>query len=159
MAAAAVGLGASTLSVYQDRSIYTTHLQSDFIGLTKNITAKCEGESVALRVMETCPPSQRLCAALYSKIEAAKTTLRQNRLNSEILQTLISLPKPNSFDAQKAIAAAQAVAKEQTRLLTQKEKTAHRLKQLKAELSRQARASQPVGLKRVQPCSRRVKLK
>lgn len=146
--AAVVSASASTLSVYQDRSIYSYLPASEFIGLTKNIAAKCEGASVPLRVMQTCPPSQRLCSDLYTKIETVKTKVQQNRLNSEILEKLITLPKPDSLDAQKAIAAAKAVAKEQTKLIAEKEKAIQRLKQLKADLSRQARASHPVGLKK-----------
>ncbi len=146
--AAVVSASSSTLSVYQDRSIYSYLPASEFIGLTKNITAKCEGASVPLRVMQTCPPSQRLCSDLYTKIETVKTKVQQNRLNSEILEKLISLPKPDSLDAKKAIAAAKAVAKEQTKLIVEKEKATQRLKQLKADLSRQARASHPLGLKK-----------
>jgi len=149
-AAAVVSASASvsTLSVYQDRSIYSYLPASTFIGLTKNITAKCKGESVPLRVMQICPPSARLCNELYTKIESTQTKIRENRLNSEILEKLITLPKPDSLDAQKAIAAAQAVAKEQTKLVIEKEKATRRLKELKSDLSRQARATRPVGLKK-----------
>ena len=149
-AAAVVSVSASTLSVYQDRSIYSYLPATEFIGLTKNITAKCEGASVPLQVLQTCPSSQRLCSELYGKIETAEAQLHENSLETKLLDKLVILPKPDSFDAPKAIAAAKAVAKEQTRLFKEKEKLTQQIKQLKAELSRQTRASIPVGLK--YPC-------
>ena len=149
-AATVVLVSASTLSVYQDRSIYSYLPTSDFIGLSKNIAAKCEGESVPLKIMSECPPSERLCSELYTKIEAVEAQLHENSLETKLLDKLVILPKPDSFDAPKAIAAAKAVAKEQTRLFKEKEKLTQQIKQLKAELSRQTRASIPVGLK--YPC-------
>ena len=148
--AAVVSASASTLSVYQDRSIYNYLPTSDFIGLTKNIAAKCEGESVPLKIMQECPQSERLCSELYGKIEAIQKKLHENKLDSEILGNLVTLPKPDSFDAKKAIGAAKAVAKEQTRLFVEKEKLTQQIKAFKADLSRQTRASVPVGLKH--PC-------
>ncbi len=150
LTAAVVSASASTLAVYQDRSIYNYLPTSDFIGLTKNIAAKCEGESVPLKIMQECPQSERLCSELYGKIEAIQKKLHENKLDSEILGNLVTLPKPDSFDAKKAIGAAKAVAKEQTRLFVEKEKLTQQIKALEADLSRQTRASVLVGLKH--PC-------
>jgi len=156
VAAAVVSVSASTLSVYQDRSIYSYLPTSNFIGFGKNITAKCEGESVPLKIMSECPSSERLCSELYTKIEAVETKLHENRLDSEILDKLVTLPQPNSFDAKRAIVSAQAVAKEQTRLFVEKEKLTQLIKSLKADLSKQTRASVPVGLKN--PCKGTLRL-
>jgi hypothetical protein len=147
---------ASTLSIYQDKSLYRYHPQHVFIGLTRDIGAKCEGESIPLAVMTACPESARLCSTLFLKAEALQTKLRENSLNSKVLDTLVSLPKPNAIDAKTTITAARAIAKEQARLLEQKRTFTRESKRLKTRFAKETRAAIPLGF--AKPCKGSVEL-
>ena len=106
---------ASSLSVYQDSAIYRYVPQNTFIGFTNNIKAKCKGEEVVLRTMPTCPEDVRLCKAM-GMIKATERKLKATQANISALNTFISLPQPNTFDAKKWIEAARQIGAEQAGL-------------------------------------------
>ena len=147
---------ASTLSVYQDKSLYRYHPNNAFIGLTSGISAKCEGEAVPLSLMTACPEDERLCRDLFLKAEALQTQLRENSFNTKLLDTLVTLPKPGTMDAKATITAARAIAKEQARLAEEKSRLARKNKRLKARFAKETRASLPLGF--AKPCSKNAEL-
>lgn len=141
---------ASTLSVYQDKALYQYHPQNTFIGLTRDIGAKCEGEAIPLSVMMSCPDSMRLCMDLFLKAESLQTSVRENALNTKLLDTFVKLPKPNSINAKETIGAAREIAKEQTRLQEQKRILTRKSQQIKARFAKETRARMPLGF--AKPC-------
>jgi len=146
---------ASSLSVYQNKSIYTFSPQDGFIGLTKGVTGKCKGESVPIELLDTCPDSQRICK-LYSEMKMLNSKTHANTINMRVLESLVSLPKPNTVDAKEMIDAARAIAKEETRLTLEKEQLAHKTKKLKKIFAKQARSTLPVGI--AEPCTKELEL-
>ena len=109
---------ASSLSVYQDSATYIFQPQETFIGFTKGIKAKCDGNTVGLKTTTACPHNNRLCqerTALQETIEKLKAT----RVNIKVLNTLVSLPQPTLFDADAWIETAKKLGAEQARLSTE----------------------------------------
>ena len=106
---------ASSLAIYQDSATYTFQPKESFIGFAKGIEAKCKGNVVPLKASTTCPSEDRLCQELTTlKVTAQK--LKATQANIKVLNTLISLPQPTSFDASAWIEAAKTVGAEQAKL-------------------------------------------
>ncbi len=105
----------SSLSVYQNQTSYTYQPNSSYIGLTQNVKAKCDGNSMGLHVITTCPRDKRLCKELDA-LQKIEQTLNSIKANTKVLEQLISLPQPTSFDADEWIKSARTVGKEQARL-------------------------------------------
>lgn len=110
---------ASTLEVYQDKTFYTYTPKSNFIGFAQGISALCDGSPMALVGVLNCPHEERLCKVL-TRLKESEQTLQNSVENAKVLDTLISLPKPTSFDADLMISSAKLLGEEQSRLLTQK---------------------------------------
>ena len=128
---------ASSLAVYQDTTFYTYTPTSSFIGFTKNISAKCEGSSLAVAPMMLCPNDVRLCK-LYNKLDDIKEDLRINQSNTTVLNKFISLPQPTVIDAESWISAAKMLAEEEARLGDEKEILSKSLKHDTQRFRRQA---------------------
>jgi len=105
----------SSLAVYQNQTTYTYQPSSSYIGLTQNLKAKCDGNSMGLHVVAACPRDKRLCKALKS-LQETQQELNSIKANTKVLEQLITLPQPASFDAREWIKTAQVVGKEQARL-------------------------------------------
>ena len=146
---------ASSLSVYQNKARYTFSPKEGFIGLTKGVSGKCSGESVPLQTRDVCPKSEHICT-LYMQMRSLGSKTHANTINMRILESLISLPKPTSVDAEVMISAARAIAKEETRLTLEKEKLAQETKRLKKHFAKEARATQPLWLE--EPCKKSFEL-
>jgi len=142
LAGTALGM-ASSLAVYQDKTVYTYTPHSSFIGLTKNIKAKCEGESVLLESMTSCPPAERFCS-LFEKAEHLDEKIIENSTNTKVLEQLISLPQPTNIDASSWIEAAKEISREKTRLSVEKKNLIHESRRLKQIFSKQTRAAMPL---------------
>ncbi|SFV58949.1 Aspartate ammonia-lyase [hydrothermal vent metagenome] len=110
---------ASSLAVYQDQTIYTTMPKENYIGFAQGIKAKCGGNTVPLSILSSCPENKRLCK-LLSTVKSSEQELRVVQSNIKVLNQLISLPKPTSFDADNFIETARQVGEEQAKL-SQKE--------------------------------------
>jgi hypothetical protein len=139
------GLYASSLSVYQDHTFYTTNLSSHYIGLTKGISAKCEGSTVPLESMKTCPPTQRLCGDLES-INTLRQKIRGIDANAKVLAQFTTLPQPTSIDAASFIASAKLIGEEQADLAGKKEQLTKQLKREERAFGKQAPSKEAVGL-------------
>jgi len=106
---------ASSLAVYQDSAIYTFQPKTSFIGFTKGIEAKCKGHMVPLRASSTCPSDERLCKEL-TELKSTARKLKATQANKKVLQTMTSLPRPTSFDADSWIESARKIGVEQAKL-------------------------------------------
>ncbi len=148
-------LMASQLAVYQDKTLYTYTPENSFIGLTKNVKAECERQSVAVQSGIDCPPGERLCA-LFSESRSLEGLIRTNAENSKILDKLVTLPQPNAIDATSWIEAARSVAKEKAALMTEREKLAYKNKALKQRFARETRSTLPLILEK--PCKKELTL-
>ena len=116
----------SSLSVYQDQAIYNYSAKSSFIGLTKGVKAKCDGNTMGLHVISSCPVDKRLCKDLIS-LQETEQELNSIKSNSKVLEQLISLPQPTSFDADAWIKSAKIVGEEQAELFGERKKTTEEL--------------------------------
>lgn len=117
---------ASSLAVYQDKTIYHFSAKNSFIGLTKAVKARCNGNSVELYAIASCPEDKRLCKELNS-LKKTEQKLNSIKSNSKVLEQLISLPQPTSFDAKAWIKTAKAVGEEQAKLFEESKKNAEEL--------------------------------
>lgn len=136
-------LGASTLSVYQDKTHYRYHPEDRFIGLTQGVQATCNGEDMVLRRSSACPSEKRLCR-LFEEEKVLERKIIANSANSRILSQLITLPQPQSIDAESWIGAAQKLANEETRLQLQKRELADTQQRLKEIFAKQTRSHDPL---------------
>ena len=116
----------SSLSVYQDQTIYNYSAKSSFIGLTKNVKAKCDGNTMNLHAVPSCPGDKRLCTDLIS-LQKTEQKLNSIKSNSKVLEQLISLPQPTSFDADAWIRSAKLVGEEQAKLFEKDKSTTEEL--------------------------------
>ncbi len=132
----------SSLSVYQDQSIYNYSAKSSFIGLTKGVKAKCDGNTVGLHVISSCPTDKRLCKDLIS-LKKTEQKLNSIKLNSKVLEQLISLPQPTSFDADSWVKSAKIVGEEQAKLFEEAKKSTEELKFKQRAFQKQAPSKSP----------------
>ena len=130
---------ASSLLVYKDQSIYIYKPNNTFIGLTKNVKAKCNGETLPLHEIVTCPGDKKLCKELIA-LEKTQQVLLTLQSNSKILNQLITLPKPTSFNASELLKTAKVVAKENAKLHYETEKTINELELKKLHFKKSARS-------------------
>ena len=127
----------STLAVYQDKTFYNFTPLNNFIGFSQGATAKCEGNTIALTPMLSCPENNRLCKTLTS---LKTTTLELGTIQSNIkmLDQLVLLPKPTTFDAASWISAAKLLSEEQTSLFSKKTLLSKELEHQKENFQKQA---------------------
>ena len=150
------GLGyASSLAIYRDSTTYTYQPKATFIGFAKGIEAKCEGRAIPLKTTVSCPSNDRLCQEL-TELKATSQKLKTTQANIKILNTLVSLPQPTSFDATSWIETAKMIGAEQAQLSTKevllKQELALQLKDFK----RQTRTQN--ALSAAEPCQKELEL-
>jgi len=146
---------ASSLAVYQDNTYYSFTPKSSFIGLSKNLTAKCEGTTLPLLVGTVCPPENRLCQ-LLQKLKKAELNVKTVQANSRVLQKLISLPQPTTLEADSWIKSAKRLGEEQARLEVLHSDMSEEAQTLRREFQKQAPLKQP--LHRLQTCSQEIEV-
>ena len=146
---------ASSLSVYQDNSFYSFTPKSSFIGLSKNLKVKCEGSTLPLLVGTVCPAEDRLCQ-LLEKLKKAELNVNKVQANRKVLEKLISLPQPTTFEADSWIKAAKRLGEEQARLEASQKILSEEAETLQREFQKQAPSKQP--LHRLQTCNEEIEL-
>jgi len=127
----------SSLSVYQDKTIYSYSAKSTFIGLIKNVKAKCDGNSMNFKTILTCPEDKRLCKDLIS-LKETEQKLNSIKANSKVLEQLITLPQPTSFDANSWITSAKIVGEEQAKLFEEAKNSTEELRLKERAFQKQA---------------------
>ena len=137
------GLSASSLSVYQDQSLYSYKQKSTYIGFIKGVQAKCDGENTALSVMTLCPENEKLCKELRS-IEESQKKLNTIQYNGEILDTMIKLPQPTEFDANAWIKSAKHLGEEKANLLFEEKKMKELLQIKRSAFQKKVSSQKPL---------------
>jgi len=105
----------SSLSVYQDQSLYTYATSSSFIGFTKGVKVKCKGNTMGTHSISSCLGNQRLCKEL-NVLKKTEQKLNVSKSNVKVLEQILSLPKPTSLDADELLKTARSVGEEQAKL-------------------------------------------
>lgn len=146
---------ASSLAVYQDKTIYTFTAQDNYIGFTQGVRAKCKGNTISLSTMTACPEDDRLCK-LLTKLKTSEQKLRAIQSNMKVLDQLISLPKPTSFDANNWIDTARLVGEEQASLSNKKDKLNQEVVIKQRDFQKQAPVKQ--SLQTTKKCNEEIEL-
>ncbi len=146
---------ASSLAIYQDSATYMFQPKLSFIGFTKGLEVKCEGNVIPLKESTTCPSEDRLCQELTAlKVTAQK--LKATQINIKVLNTLVSLPQPTSFDANVWIESAKMIGIEQARLSMEATILSEELTLQTKDFERQAPT--PNALSTMQSCPEKLEL-
>jgi len=146
---------ASSLSVYQDSTFYNFTPKNNFIGFTKSVEAKCEGSSIPLAVSTTCPSDDRLCR-LLEKWKKTEQELETVQANTHVLEKLISLPQPTTFDADTWIESAKRLGVEQARLSTRHKSLSEEAEIIQEEFQKQTDSK--YALQTSQVCDKELEL-
>ena len=146
---------ASSLAIYQDSATYTFQPKASFIGFAEGIEAKCKGNVIPLKSSLTCPSDDRLCQEL-TEIKGTVQKLKATQANIKVLNTLVSLPQPTSFDAASWIESAKIIGTEQARLSIEKTILTEELALLSKDFERQAPT--PNALSSTQSCPEELEL-
>lgn len=146
---------ASSLAIYQDSATYTFQPEASFIGFAKGIEAKCEGNVIPLKSSSACPSDDRLCQEL-TEIKGTVQKLKATQANIKVLNTLVSLPQPTSFDATSWIESAKMIGTEQARLSIETTILTEELALLSKDFERQAPT--PNALSSRQSCPEELEL-
>jgi len=146
---------ASSLAVYQDKTFYTASFENDFIGLGHGVKAKCDGNTIELYNASTCPSNERLCRLLMG-LKDTEQKLRSVQSNKNVLEKLISLPQPTTYEPDVWIESARSLGKEQARLQTKEKLLAEEVKLQQQAFRKQAPKRQ--ALKSRKLCSEAMEL-
>ncbi len=146
---------ASSLAIYQDSATYTFQPETSFIGFAKGIEAKCKGNVIPLKASSACPSDDRLCQEL-TEIKGTVQKLKATQANIKVLNTLVSLPQPTSFDAASWIESAKIIGTEQARLSIETTILTEELALLSKDFERQAPT--PNALSSRQSCPEELEL-
>ncbi|HEY9128883.1 MAG TPA: DUF4139 domain-containing protein [Sulfurovum sp.] len=146
---------ASSLAVYQDKTFYNFTPKDHFIGFTKNVEAKCEGRSIPLLVTTSCPSDERLCQ-LLDRWEQTEQELETVKANAQVLEKLISLPQPTTFDADTWIESAKRLGVEQARLSTLHKSLSEEAEIIEQEFQKQSGSKH--ALQTSQVCGKEIEL-
>jgi hypothetical protein len=150
------GLGhASSLAIYQDSATYTFQPKESFIGFAKGLEAKCKGNVIPLKASTACPSEDRLCQELTT-LKATAQKLKATQANIKVLNTLISLPQPTSFDASAWLEAAKRVGTEQAKLSLEESIFKQELVLRSKDFKRQAPTQNTLSV--TEPCQQEVEL-
>ena len=134
---------ASSLAVYQDQTLYTYAPKSSFIGLTQGVKAKCNGNTIEFHMVQVCPGDKRLCTELIS-LRDSEQKLNAIKANTKVLEQLITLPQPTSFDAKEWIKSARIVGEEKSKLFEDTKKTEELLNFKQRNFQKQAPSQKPL---------------
>ena len=146
---------ASSLAIYQDSATYTFQPETSFIGFAKGLEAKCKGNVILLKASSACPNDDRLCQEL-TEIKETAQKLKATQENIKVLNTLVSLPQPTSFDAGSWVESAKIIGTEQARLSIETTILTEELALLSKDFERQAPT--PNALSSRQSCPEELEL-
>ncbi len=135
------GLGyTSTLTVYQDKTLYTYTANKTYLGMTKNVSAKCDGETVETLSILRCPKDERLCKEATA-VEKAQITVNTIQQTSETLEKLLTLAQPDKIDASAWIDAAERIGEAKATLQSKDLIANDELKMKRQQFNKQAPSS------------------
>lgn len=132
---------ASALTVYQDKTLYSYTSGKTYLGMTKNISAKCDGERTETLSILHCPKHERLCN-LSTDVDKAEIEVSKIQQTGETLEKLLTLAQPDKIDASAWIEASERIG-ETKALLQSKAKIANaELKMKSKQYNKQAPSRQ-----------------
>ncbi len=146
---------ASSLAIYQDSAIYTFQPNDSFIGFAKGVEVKCKGNVIPLKTSTACPSEDRLCEELTT-LKATAQKLKATQANIKVLNTLITLPQPTSFDASVWIESAKAIGREQAKLSSEASIFKQELVLRSKDFKRQAPTQNTLSV--AEPCQEELEL-
>ncbi len=146
---------ASSLSIYQDNTFYSFSPKSNFIGFSEGLKAKCEGTTIPLSIISSCPSDDRLCQLLTS-LKNSEQKLESVQANSKVLEKLISLPHPTTFDFNVLIESSKRIGEEQARLLMKERLLSEEVLIKENRFEKQAPTKYALGT--MQTCNKEVEL-
>jgi len=150
------GLGyASSLAVYQDNTFFSFTPKNNFIGLAQGVKAKCEGRTLPLFITTSCPSDDRLCKLLTS-LKSSEQKVQAVQANIKVLEQLVSLPQPKTFDANLWIKSAKLIGGEQAKLLMKEKLLTEEVQIKQRAFQKQAPVKQV--LQTTQTCKKDVEL-
>ncbi|RRS32638.1 MAG: hypothetical protein P794_00840 [Epsilonproteobacteria bacterium (ex Lamellibrachia satsuma)] len=135
---------ASSLSVFQNQTIYSFTAENGYIGFAKGVKAKCEGNTIALKAMYNCPPDKRLCKELLDLKETGKK-LNTIQANTKALNQLLSLPRPTKLNVSAWVESARLIGAEQANLFSEAQKTSEILALKQRAFQKQAPSKNALG--------------
>ena len=145
-----VAINASHLKVYQDKAYYKYQPKGVFLGFNKEITAVCEGQTMAVVQMIDCPKQERLCK-LLGEFEQAENSLQTNIQTTKVLQRLTALPRPDTIDAKHLISTSQIIAQKESQLMQEKDKLTQQRNKIKQKFFKQAPTKEALQTQSVCP--------
>ena len=104
-------LFASTLDIYDDKSIYRYIPADRYIGFVSEIDTKCGDETISIFNSRECEKNNYLCKE-YKNISKMQTDLTELRYKIRALNTAVNRLSLNTLDAKKVIDASNILAKE-----------------------------------------------
>lgn len=128
---------ASSLAVYQDKTLYRYVPSSNFIGFSQGVTAQCEGNTLDIVALDSCPEERRLCKNIES-LKESKQALMAVDASMKVLTKFLSLPQPTIIDTSSWIASAKQIGEEQAALFMKKETLGKQYKHLELAFQKQA---------------------
>ena len=146
---------ASSLAVYQDNTFYHFTPKNNFIGFAQNVKAKCEDTTIPLSVMLSCPSDKRLCQ-LLTDWKSVEEKVKAVQANAKVLEQLISLPQPTTFDANTWIEEAKRIGEEQARLSTLEKSLSEEAQIIQSKFQKQAPSE--YALQMTQTCDTEVEV-
>ena len=146
---------ASSLAVYQDNTFYNFTPNNNVIGFSQGVKAKCEGTTMPLSFISSCPSDDRLCQLLTS-LKDAEQKVQVVKANSKVLAQLISLPQPTTFDANAWIESAKRIGEEQAKLLTKEKRLIEEVQIKQRKFRKQAPSKQLLQTDKT--CNKEVEL-
>ncbi|WP_373032206.1 DUF4139 domain-containing protein [Sulfurovum sp.] len=132
---------ASSLSVYQDNTFYNFTPNNNVIGFAQGVKAKCEGTTMPLSFISSCPSNDRLCQLLTS-LKDSEQKVQVVKANAKVLAQLISLPQPTTFDANLWIESAKRIGEEQAKLLINEKRLTEEVQIKQRKFRKQAPSKQ-----------------
>ncbi|NKQ41883.1 MAG: DUF4139 domain-containing protein [Sulfurovum sp.] len=128
---------ASSLEIYQDVAKYRMIPTDRYVGFARDVSATCDGQSVALLTGEKCSDAYRLCKERDQLriLDSEKTALLYE---SETLEKLIEISKPTEVNANKWIEAANKIGKQKADLWEKQREVSAKLQSKKLAFSNQA---------------------
>lgn len=154
---AATMLEAASLHVYQDSTVYEYIPKSHYLGMTKSVTATCQGEPLALQQKAFCDESdERLCRE-FNALQKSADQLESLTDNISILDQILSLHQPKVLEVQKTIDAAREISVEKAKLEARRKRDKVAFDLQREAFRKQTGAKLPLYYQ--QSCNGPVKLK
>ncbi|MBN2767866.1 MAG: DUF4139 domain-containing protein [Campylobacterales bacterium] len=111
-------LQASTLDIYQDKSIYSYKNNKTYLGFNENIKVLCDDKETLFFMDQICPEDEHLCKA-SQEINALSRQSKEIENTLAVIDTLITNMKLSDFKSSEILEQSKKIAKENASLSLQ----------------------------------------